>query len=118
MTRRGPNRRAHRRATPRILNEKNDSAWGKLEVQVSGDPLVLRISDAALSEWCMKTKRPKNMLVAQMKRAMGAKLSTAIIASGSRLAGAKENMWVIKADPGTAIHDYLEYTVHHKLLPP
>ena len=101
-----------------IRNEKNDSAWGKLEVQISGDPLVLRITDAALSEWCIKTKRQKNVLVDQMKRAMGAKLSAAIIASGSRLAGAKENMWVIKADPGTAIHDYLEYTVHHKLLPP
>ena len=101
-----------------ILNEKNDTAWGKLDAQVSGDPLTLRISDAALSEWCTKSKRPKNTLIAQMKHILGAKLTTGMIGSGSRKAGAKENLWLINAAPGTAIGEYLEYTIHHKFLPP
>ena len=33
--------------------------WGKLEVQVSGEPLMLRISDAALSEWCVENQAPE-----------------------------------------------------------
>jgi hypothetical protein len=101
-----------------ILNEKNDTAWGKLEVQISGDPLVLRISDSALAEWCAKTKRPKNVLLDQIKRTMSARMSTGMIGSGSRKAGAKENIWIINAAPGTAIADYLEYTIHNKFLPP
>ena len=100
-----------------ILNEKNDNAWGKLEVQVSGDPLTLRISDVALSEWCLKTKHPKNNLISQMKNKLGAKLSTGMIGSGSRLAGARENVWVIQAT-GTIIEEDLEYGIHHKFLPP
>ena len=101
-----------------ILNEKNDSAWGKIEAQVSGDPLTLRISDAALSEWCNKNKRPKNTMVSQMKQVMGAKMTTGMMGSGSRKAGAKENLWLINAAPGTAIESYLEYTIHNKFLPP
>ena len=100
-----------------ILNDKNDNAWGKLEVQVSGDPLMLRISDAALGEWCDKTKRPKNILVSQMKNKLGAKMSTGMIGSGSRMAGARENVWVIKAT-GTIIEEDLEYGIHNKFLPP
>ena len=98
-----------------ILNEQNN--WGKLEVQVSGEPLMLRISDVALSEWCLKTKNQKNLLVAQMKQKLGAKLSTGMIGSGCRLAGARENVWVIYAK-GTIIEEDLEYGVHHKFLPP
>jgi hypothetical protein len=101
-----------------ILNEKNDSGWGKLEAQISGDPLMLKISDIALGEWCTKGKRPKNILVDQMRRVMGARLASGIIGSGSRLAGAKENIWIINAAPGTAIAGYLEYAIQHKFLPP
>jgi hypothetical protein len=101
-----------------ILNDKPDNSWGKLEVQISGDPLMLKISDMALGEWCTKGKRPKNVLVDQMKRVMGAKLSTGMLGSGSRLGGAKENVWVINAAPGTEIEKYLEYAIHHKFLPP
>ena len=98
-----------------ILNEQNQ--WGKLEVQVSGEPLMLRISDGALGEWCEKTKHPKNMLVAQMKTKLSAKLSTGMIGSGSRLGGARENVWNIQAT-GTILEEYLEYGVHNKFLPP
>jgi hypothetical protein len=71
----------------------------------------------ALSEWCLKTKRPKNNLVSQMKSKLGAKLSTGMIGSGSYLAGARENVWVISAK-GTIIEDDLEYGIHNKFLPP
>jgi hypothetical protein len=78
---------------------------------------MLRISDSALGEWCEKTKRPKNVLIDQMKRKLGAKLSTGMIGSGSRLAGARENVWVIQAT-GTIIEEDLEYGIHNKFLPP
>jgi hypothetical protein len=100
-----------------ILNEKPDQNWGKLEAQVSGDPLTLRIADIALTEWCSKGKRPKNVLVDQMRSVMGAKMTSGIIGSGSRKGGAKENIWLISAAPGTAIASYLEYTINHKFLP-
>ena len=100
-----------------ILNEKTDSAWGKLEVQISGDPLMLRLTDSALTEWCTKSKRPKNLIVDEMKRKMGARMTTGMIGSGSHRAGAKENIWTINAAPGTAIAEYLEYAIHHKFLP-
>jgi hypothetical protein len=101
-----------------ILNEKNDTAWGKLEVQISGDPLSMKISDIALGEWCTKSKRPKNVLIDQMRRVLGARLTTGMIGSGSRKGTAKENVWLINAAPGTDIADYLEFTVNHKFLPP
>jgi hypothetical protein len=100
-----------------ILNDRNDTGWGKLDVQISGEPLMLRISDAALSEWCTKTKRPKNILLSQMKKKVGARMSTGMIGSGSRKAGAKENVWVINA-VGTILESYLEYAIEHKFLPP
>jgi Domain of unknown function (DUF927) len=99
----------------KILNEQNN--WGTLEVQVSGDPLTLRISDRALSEWCAKAKRPKHVLVQQMKNKLGAKMSSGMIGSGTRLAGAREMVWVIKAT-GTIIEEDLEYGIHNKFLPP
>jgi hypothetical protein len=100
-----------------ILNEKPDQNWGKLEAQVSGDPLTLRIADIALTEWCAKGKRPKNVLVDQMRSVMGAKMTSGIIGSGSRKGGAKENIWLINAKPGTEIASYLEYTINYKFLP-
>jgi hypothetical protein len=101
-----------------ILNERANDNWGKLEVQISGDPLSMKISDIALGEWCTKGKRPKNVLVDQMRRVMGAKLSSGMIGSGSRKGTARENVWVINAAPGTEIEKYLEFTVNHKFLPP
>jgi hypothetical protein len=101
-----------------ILNERPNDNWGKLEVQISGDPLSMKISDIALGEWCAKGKRPKNVLVDQMRQVLGAKLSSAMIGSGSRKGTARENVWVINAAPGTAIADYLEFTINHKFLPP
>jgi hypothetical protein len=78
----------------------------------------MKISDIALSEWCSKVKRQKSVLVDQMRRVMGARLTTGMIGSGSRKGTAKENVWVINAAPGTDIADYLEFTVNHKFLPP
>jgi Domain of unknown function (DUF927) len=101
-----------------IQNDGPDHKWGKLEVQISGKPNTVRITDSALTEWCARTKRPKNVLLEQMKRTIGARQSTGMIGSGSRLAGAKENIWVIDASPGTAIYEYLEYELNFKFAPP
>ena len=72
----------------------------------------------ALTEWCLKTKHPKNTLTSNMKSILGAVRSSARIGAGSRMAGASENVWVINAAPGTAIEAYLEFAIQHKFLPP
>ena len=111
----------HRTRPPKdyakILNERNDTGWGAIEVQVSGDPLILKIADTALGQWCGRTKFPKGALVDQLKKKCGARLSTAILGSGSRLGGASQNVWVINA-VGTLLEPMLEYAIHHKMLPP
>jgi Domain of unknown function (DUF927) len=101
----------------KVLNDKTDSAWGPVEVQISGDPLVLKISDTALGQWCGRTKIPKAALVEQIKRKLNARISSAIIGSGSHRAGATQNVWVINAT-GTLLEDKLEHAIQYKLLPP
>ena len=101
----------------KVLNEKTDSAWGPIEVQISGDPLTLRISDTALGQWCAKTKTPKGALVDQLKKKCNARMSGGTLGSGSHRSGASQNILVINA-VGTILEDKLEYGIHHKFLPP
>ena len=101
----------------KILNEKADTGWGPLEVQVSGDPLVLRIADMALGQWCMKTKYSKSSLVEELRKKAGARMTTAVLGSGSHRAVAGQNVWAINAK-GTIFEEMLEMAVHRKLLPP
>ena len=101
----------------KVLNEKTDTAWGPIEVQVSGDPLMLKISDMALGQWCGRTKIPKGALVDQLKKKCGARMSGATLGSGSHRAGAPQNVIIINA-VGTVLEPMLEYAVHYKLLPP
>jgi Domain of unknown function (DUF927) len=101
----------------KILNDKPDGAWGTIEVQVSGDPMIIRISDTALGQWCGRTQRPKAALTAAMERRLSARRSTGILGSGSPRAGVAENIWVIQVN-GSILADMVEYEVHHKLLPP
>ena len=76
----------------KVLNDQPHKQWGTLEVQLSGSPLVLRITDSALSAWCKRTGRPKNNLQAAMKKRLGARMLNVVIGSGSHLAGAKEKL--------------------------
>ena len=101
----------------KVLNDKNEAGWGILEVQVSGDPLVLRISDTALGAWCAKTKYPKNALVEQLKKKLGARMSMATLGSGSYKAGASQNLLILDAK-NTMLEEMLEYGISHKFLPP
>jgi hypothetical protein len=101
----------------KILNTKPDGMWGTLEVQVSGDPLVLRISDKALTEWCKSKGRPKQGLVQQLKDKLSAKMKFGVIGSGSARGGAAENTWFIDAK-GTIIEQTLEYAINNQFLPP
>ena len=102
----------------KILNDAPHKQWGTLEVQLSGSPLVLRITDSALGAWCKRTGRPKANLQAAMKKTLGAKMLNVVIGAGSHLAGAKENTWVIDAT-GTVLEASLEYTIAHgKFEPP
>ena len=71
----------------KILNEKADTGWGPLEVQVSGDPLELRIADMALGQWCMKTKYSKEVVsMEELRKKAGARMTTAVLGSGSHRA--------------------------------
>jgi hypothetical protein len=101
----------------KVLNAKLDGAWGAIEVQVSGDPQSIRISDSALSVWCKKNNRPKSAFTNQLKRKVGARLTGAILGSGSPKAGARENVWHIDVK-GTIFEELCEYIIHHKMLPP
>ena len=101
----------------KILNDKNDSAWGPIQVQVSGDPLNIRISDTALGEWCARTKRPKAAFTNALVTKVGARRSVQTIGSGSRKGGAAENVWVINAK-NTILEDMLDYAITYKFLPP
>lgn len=99
-----------------IKNLKTDNAWGVLEVQVSGDPLTIKISDSAFTEWCKKTNRPKSALIEQLKKKVGAKQSNTSIGSGTMMASARVNVWVIEAT-GTIFEDMLESVIQHGLIP-
>ena len=101
----------------KILNDRLDTQWGALEVQVSGDPLTLRVVDTALGQWCARTKIPKNSLVEQLKKKLNARMSMVVIGSGTPKGGASQNSLIIEAK-GTILEDMLEYAVHYKLLPP
>ena len=96
----------------KILNDAPNKQWSTLEVQLSGAPLQLRISDNALTQWCKRTSRPKPNLVGAMKKKLGAKMLNVVIGSGSHLAGAKENSWMIEAT-GSILEEALEYTIAH-----
>ena len=92
--------------------------WGTLEVQLSGDPLILRITDSALTSWCKRTGRPKSNLQAAMKKRLSAKMLNVVIGAGTDMAGAKENSWVIEAT-GTILEASLENIIAHgKFEPP
>lgn len=101
----------------KVLNDRTDSAWGPIEVQISGDPLMLKISDTALGQWCARTKLPKAAFVEQLKRKLSARISSAVIGSGSHRAGATQMVWVINAT-GTMLEDKLEHAIQYNLLPP
>jgi hypothetical protein len=101
----------------RVLNPKPDGQWGTVEVQIGGDPLVLRISDIAIAQWCTATQRPKANFIRQLQLKVGATRSFGIIGSGSNRGGAAENIWVINAKD-TIIEYMLEYAIHNQFLPP
>ena len=101
----------------KILNDKPDNGWGKLEVQVSGDPLTVRISDMALTDWCIKTKHQKHMITTHIKGTLNGAISSVVIGSGSSRGGAKENVWSIPAPVGSDLAEWLEYNLNYKLLP-
>jgi hypothetical protein len=102
----------------KVLNgNRLDTAWGTLEVQISGDPLTIRISDSALVQWCKRTNRPKANLTTAMRKKLNARTGKLTIGSGSKMGGAAENVWIIEA-AGTILEPMLEYTINHKFLPP
>jgi hypothetical protein len=97
----------------KIINFKPPNfSWGTLEVQLSGSPLILRITDSALTSWCKRTGRPKSNLQAAMKKRLSAKMLNVVIGAGTEMAGAKENSWVIEAT-GTVLEETLEYIIAH-----
>jgi hypothetical protein len=96
----------------KIINDAMNKQWGALEVQLSGSPLLLRITDSSLSAWCKRTGRPKSNLCAAMKKRLNAKMLNVVIGAGTKMAGAKENSWVIEAT-GTVLEDTLEYIIAH-----
>ncbi len=81
----------------KVLNDPLHKQWGRIDVQLSGDPLTLRVSDNGLGEWCGRTGRPKASLIHAMQDKLGATMSRATIGSGSTLGNTAENVWIIQA---------------------
>jgi hypothetical protein len=102
----------------KILNDRQEGGWGKREVQISGDPLHIRISDEAISAWCKQTNRPKSAFIHGLKHLFGARFARVTIGSGCRLGGAGENCWLIDVGAGHPLEPLLEYTIHNRMLPP
>ena len=86
----------------------------RIAVQISGDPLTLRVSDAALGEWCARTHRPKTALVNAMIEKVGAIKKPLTLGAGSWVAGAQEQVWTIAA-AGTLLEPVLEVAVQRGL---
>ena len=100
-----------------IRNEKPDHGWGPIEVQISGDPQTVKISDSALGVWCHHSGRPKAALVEQLRRKVNAKLIVTSIGSGSYRAGGRQQAWVFET-AGTVLEDIFEAASQYNLLPP
>ena len=97
----------------KVLNDR--VLWDEIGIQISGDPLTLRIKDTFLGKWCKEHKKPKAALVEAIKRVTKADRRMSCLASGTGRAQHDEWTWVILMT-GTPLEDMGEYAVQRGLL--
>jgi hypothetical protein len=102
----------------KVLNEYGSKQWNRVDVQISGDPITLRVSDAALGEWCARTSRPKAALTHALQSTLGARFTTGALGSGSFKAGSSENIWIIAPIVGTRLEPAVEEYINQYGLTP
>ena len=100
----------------KVLNDGASKQWQRIEVQISGDPLTLRVSDKGFGEWCERTNYPKASIVSALK-AVGARLSGSSLASGSHKAGSTENLWIMSPIDAQLLPVIDEYVTQYGLVP-
>jgi Domain of unknown function (DUF927) len=98
----------------KVLNDR--VIWDEIGLQISGDPLTLRIRDTFLTKWCKEHKKPKTALITALERSAGASKHMARLASGTGRAQNNEWLWIIPIT-GTPLEDRCEYAIQHRLLP-
>lgn len=97
----------------RVLNEpRNDINWGPAEIQISGDPWTLRVSDAALKEWCDRKHVPKAALCHGLKNQFGATLNMRGMGVGSFRETTRIHTWQINVK-GTELEDVLQFVLKY-----
>jgi Domain of unknown function (DUF927) len=102
----------------KVMNDYASKQWNRVDVQISGDPVTLRVSDTALGEWCVRTGRPKAALTHALQSRLGARMTTAALGSGSTKAGSSENVWIIAPIIGTQLEPAVgEYINQYGLTP-
>jgi hypothetical protein len=91
----------------------------ELGIQISGDPLTIRIRKSFFREWCIKHKRHKTLLLNAIIRITGATdpKSKLRLASGTGLATTSEYIIIIPVT-GTPLEHLSEYTTQFKDLKP
>ena len=82
--------------TVQVLNDKMlDHKKEAIHVHISLNPLILRISMFALGQWCKNNNIPVGNLNTGMQHALGAKSTTARLASGTEYASGTMGCWTI-----------------------
>lgn len=88
----------------------------RADIQISGRPLTLRFRDAAFSDWCKGKGRSKPAMYEAIRSLAGGTLTNGRIASGSRLAGLSEQIWIIPVT-GTPLEQRMEFVNQYGLMP-
>jgi hypothetical protein len=98
----------------KVLNDR--AQWtDEIGMQISGDPLTLRVRDTFLGKWCKEHKKPRAALAAALQEFTQAKRHRARLASGTHRAQQDEWLWVIPMT-GTPLENMCEYAIQHGLL--
>jgi hypothetical protein len=89
----------------------------ELGIQISGDPLTIRIRESFFGEWCIKHKRQRSSLLKAIIEVTGAQRNRVRLASGTGMAGTSE--WtIIILITGTPLAQLNEYIEQFKDLKP
>lgn len=96
----------------KILNDRPHWA-DEIGIQISGNPLTLRIRETFFTKWCGEHKKPRTALANALEKLIGATRSQSRIASGTPRALQSEWVMVIPVT-GTPLEDRCEYAIQHK----
>lgn len=89
----------------------------EIGVQISGDPLTIRIRESFFGKWCKDRNRHKSSLLTAIIKITGAHRNKSRLASGTRMATNSDYIIAIPVT-GTPLEDQCEYAIQYKDLKP